>query len=208
LDTIGAIMSEIEQENPARGTAAAVGGAVVAAAVGTAIVRRARKASAAKSGKEIERKWVLASEPPLESRACDEIRQGYVFTGVTEMRVRSMGSRYFLTIKANAGDARDEWESEIPQWAFDAVWPSTKGCRLRKRRYSWREGRQTMEVDVYAGKLKGLIVLETEFRSARAARHFAPPEWAAGAREVTGDRAFSNQSLARNGLTKIRRHLK
>lgn len=162
----------------------------------------------AKSGKEIERKWVLAAAPPLDGRACDEIRQGYLFTGVAEMRVRSMGSRYFLTVKANAGRDRDEWESEIPQWVFDAVWPSTKGCRLRKQRYSWREGRRTMELDLYAGKLKGLIVLETEFRSPRAAKRFTLPEWAAGAREVTGDRAFSNQALARNGLKKIRRHLR
>jgi len=182
-----------------------VGGAVVAAAVGTAIARRAVKS--AKSGKEIERKWVLGAAPPLDGRAPDDVRQGYVFTGTTEMRVRSMGSRCFLTVKANAGDARDEWESEIPQWVFDAVWPSTKGCRLRKHRYTWREGRQTFELDVYAGKLKGLIVLETEFRSARAAKRFALPEWAAGAREVTGDRAFSNQSLARNGLKKIRQRL-
>ena len=169
---------------------------------------RQPKRVATKSGKEIERKWVLPAEPPLDGRPAEEIRQGYVFTGVTEMRVRSVGSHYFLTVKANADDTRDEWESEIPQWVFDAVWPSTKGCRLRKGRYSWREGRQTLELDVYAGKLKGLIVLETEFRSLGAAKRFTLPDWAAGAREVTGDRAFSNQSLARNGLKKIRRRLK
>ncbi len=126
---------------------------------------------------------------------------------MTEMRVRSVGSRFFLTVKANAGDARDEWESEIPQWVFEAVWPSTKGQRLRKHRYSWKEGRQRLELDIYTGRLKGLIVLEAEFRSSGAAQRFTVPDWAAGAREVTGDRAFSNQSLARNGLKKIRRRL-
>ena len=159
-----------------------------------------RMSETPKSGKEIERKWVLPSAPPLDGRECQEIRQGYIFTGMAEMRVRSMGSHCFLTVKADAGEARDEWESEIPQWVFDAVWPSTKGCRLRKCRYTWREGRQTMELDVYAGKLEGLIVLETEFRSTSAAKRFVLPDWAADAREVTGDPAFSNQSLARNGL--------
>src|SRR5690349_13600692 len=118
-----AVMNETDGETPGKGAVAAVGGAVVAAAVGTAIARRAVKT--AKSGKEIERKWVLGAVPPLDGRASDDVRQGYVFTGTTEMRVRSMGSRCFLTVKANAGDARDEWESEIPQWVFDAVWPST-----------------------------------------------------------------------------------
>ncbi|HEX3578507.1 MAG TPA: adenylate cyclase [Thermoanaerobaculia bacterium] len=181
-------------------------GATKNAAVGTAVARRAKPART-KTGREIERKWVLAAPPPLDDRQPEEIRQGYVLTGDAEMRVRKAGERCFLTIKRGAGEVRDEWESKIPAWAFDAVWPSTKGCRLRKQRYSIREKRRTIEVDVYEGKLAGLIVLETEFVSVRSAKRFTLPDWAAGAHEVTGDPEFSNQSLARKGLKKVRRRL-
>jgi CYTH domain-containing protein len=199
-------MSDIQYPDARKNAAAILGTAAVAAAVGTPVARRAKTART-KTGREIERKWVLAALPPLDDRQPEEIRQGYLFTGDTEMRLRRAGQQCFLTVKRGAGESREEWESEIPEWVFDAVWPFTKGRRLRKRRYSFREKRRTIEVDLYEGKLAGLIVLETEFVSPRSAKRFTLPDWAAGAREVTGDLEFSNQSLARKGLKKVRRRL-
>lgn len=170
--------------------------------------QKPRKRRRTKSKKEIERKWVLAAPPSLDGKEPDEIRQGYVFTGNGEMRVRRAGARCFLTVKRNAGDARDEWESEIPEWVFDAIWPSTKGRRLRKRRYTWREGRRNLELDIYEGKLEGLIVLESEFRSKKSSEKFTLPDWAAGAIEVSDDPHFRNEVLAEQGLKGLRRRLK
>ena len=41
-------------------------------------------------------------------------------------------------------------------------------------------------------------MLEVEFASEDAAAAFAPPDWVG--RELTGDRAYANQSLALHGL--------
>ena len=161
-----------------------------------------------KRRKEIERKWVLAAPPPLEDKQSDEIRQGYLFSGAAELRVRRAGGRCFITVKHEAADsARKEWETEIPEWTFDAIWPETRGRRLRKRRYTWREGRHKLELDIYEGKLEGLIVLEAEFRTKKSRDGFALPDWAAGAIEVSDDPNFRNESLAENGLKGLRRRL-
>ncbi len=56
----------------------------------------------------------------------------------------------------------------------------------------------TIEVDVYAGELQGLVVAEIEFDSENASEDFAAPEWLG--RELTGERAFDNDRLAEDGL--------
>jgi CYTH domain-containing protein len=139
------------------------------------------------------RRWVLAAPPPLDGKPFDEIRQGYVVTGAGEMQLRREGDSCFMTVK----NAREEWETAIAGWVFDTVWPATKGKRLRKRRYSWREKRRRLELDVYEGKLEGLVVLECAVL----------PDWAAGARDVTDDPLFTNDSLALHGSKAIRRRL-
>lgn len=186
---------------------AAAAPALIAGAVVKGAISR-RKKTSAKPAKEIERKWVLAAPPPLDDKKSEEIRQGYILRGKVEMRVRRAEDSFFLTVKREAADGgRNEWETEIEEWVFDALWRTTKGRRLRKRRYTWKEGRQRLELDIYEGKLKGLIVLECEFRSAAAAKRFTLPDWAAGAREVTSDGAFRNETLARKGPKSIRKRL-
>jgi CYTH domain-containing protein len=56
----------------------------------------------------------------------------------------------------------------------------------------------TIEVDVYAGELEGLVVAEVEFESEAASREFEAPDWIG--REVTGESAFANDRLAEDGL--------
>ena len=53
------------------------------------------------------------------------------------------------------------------------------------------------ELDVYAGDLEGVTVVEVEFESDQQAAGFGPPAWFG--RELTGDRAWANQELATAG---------
>jgi CYTH domain-containing protein len=152
-------------------------------------------------GREIERKFLVSQKPTfLKDCGRKRIRQGYLAVGThgTEVRVRQEGKRYFLTIKSGNGAARVEEELPIGRKRFDALWPLTRGRRVRKVRYFASHHDKTIEVDVYRGKLKGLVIAEVEFADKKLARAFEPPEWVG--REVTDDEHFRNHNLALNGL--------
>jgi CYTH domain-containing protein len=151
---------------------------------------------------EIERKFLVEDAPPdLSSHPSSEIRQGYLAVDGdgTEIRVRSRDDATVLTVKQGAGRSRAEVEIEIGREIFERLWPLTEGRRVEKRRYVIPGGDGiTIEVDAYEGALAGLIVAEVEFEDDERADAFEPPSWFA--REVTDDRRFKNQTLAREGM--------
>jgi CYTH domain-containing protein len=51
------------------------------------------------------------------------------------------------------------------------------------------------ELDVYGGKLEGLLVVEVEFDSKEQAGRFTPPDWFGD--EITEDSRFRNAALAK-----------
>ena len=150
---------------------------------------------------EIERKFLVGDAPAeLAGHPCSEIRQGYLAIDAdgTEVRVRSRDGSAVLTVKQGAGRSRAEEELELGGGQFERLWPLTAGRRIEKRRYVVpTTGALTIEVDVYAGELEGLVIAEVEFPDDRAADAFEPPAWFG--REVTDDARFKNQSLAREG---------
>lgn len=151
---------------------------------------------------EIERKFLVPALPKLAARpAAVRIEQGYVaIAEQTEVRLRRAGGRMTLTAKRGHGETREEHEISLYKEQFEALWALTAERQLVKTR--WRlpldEGDLTAEIDVYEGALAGLTVVEVEFDSAEQSRSFRPPEWFGP--ELTGDPAYSNQSLAANGL--------
>ncbi len=156
---------------------------------------------------EIERKFLVseATETP-DSSPRRKVRQGYlaVTEGGTEVRVRAQGKRHFLTIKEGHGETRGQEEIEITPAQFDALWPLTKGKRIKKVRYEVPHDGRTIAVDVYRGKLKGLMTAEVEFPDEEASHRFQPPAWLG--QEVTEDEHYSNQNLARHGLPQEASH--
>jgi CYTH domain-containing protein len=147
---------------------------------------------------EIERKFVLAGPPPSELLGAGvEIAQGYL---PERLRIRRKGERCYITLKSEGGLAREEWETELPAWAFAQLWPHTDGRRLEKRRYALAHAGRTLEVDRYGGRLEGLWTLECEAACVEEARAFTLPAWASGAREVTEDPRYRNAVLAERGL--------
>ena len=154
---------------------------------------------------EIERKWLLAALPPqLDAPPGATIRQGYVaLTDDVEVRVRDIDGRRLLTIKGAGDLTRVEVELELSQREFDELWPLTQCRRLEKTRTRVDLGGLTAEVDVYAGALAPLHVVEIEFESEQQARAFEAPDWFG--RDVTGDPAYKNRALAIAGQPPARR---
>ena len=142
-------------------------------------------------------RWTGPPDAPSEP-----IRQGYLADGppATTVRVRLRGERAFLTVKADSGAkgaagrarSRLEFEYEIPADDGEALL-TVCPHKVEKRRYVTAEG---LEVDVFEGKLAGLVMAEMEVEG--DADPPPPPEvwtW----RDVSQERGFTNRQLAEFG---------
>lgn len=156
-------------------------------------------AGAAGPPAEIERKYRVPALPDrLDDADRTPIAQGYLAIAEdAEVRLRRAGERRLLTVKRGHGRRRDEVEVEVDPDAFDALWPLTAGLRIEKVRHRLPAGELVIELDVYEGDLTGLVIAEVEFPSEAAADAFAAPGWLGP--EVTQDRRYGNQRLARDG---------
>jgi CYTH domain-containing protein len=148
---------------------------------------------------EIERKWLVAALPDgFDAWRGASIRQGYVaLTDDVEVRVREIDDRHLLTIKSAGELTRAEVELPISKADFERLWPLTEGRRIEKTRTVIGLDGLSAEVDVYAGSLAPLRIVEVEFGSERAAAACVPPAWFG--REVTRDARYKNRSLALAG---------
>jgi adenylate cyclase len=150
-----------------------------------------------RDGREIERKFLVRRLPPSLKRSRRYmIAQGYLSAepGGRQVRLRKKGKVASLTFKVARGNAREEREIRLSPKQFSALWPATRGRRLRKVRYEIPWKRHKIEIDVYRGENNGLVVAEVEFPNHTARRRFKPPGWFG--REVTGEKRYSNLRLA------------
>lgn len=143
---------------------------------------------------EIERKFVVEAVPEGMLGRGTAIRQGYLTTEPVEVRVRSRdGEVHSLTVKSLGGLTRAEIELSLTSAQFDELWTLVQAA-IEKTRYLVEVDGRTLELDVYNGKLAGLVVAEVEFASEEEAAEFRPPGWLD--REVTTDVHFRNSALA------------
>jgi adenylate cyclase len=151
-----------------------------------------------KNSREIERKFLIRRLPVeiLKSRHFP-LLQGYLANEPRgrHVRLRKKGKTASLTFKVSRGDStRDEREVRLTPKQFATLWPATAGRRLRKTRYEIPWKNLTIEIDIYHGRNKGLIVAEVEFPNQASCRKFKAPKWFG--REVTGEKRYSNVTLA------------
>lgn len=144
---------------------------------------------------EIERKFLVKKCTNFEDLAFKkiEISQGYLCTDINStIRVRVKNDKGYITVKSkNRGAVRSEWEYEIPvKDAREML--SLPGVKvLRKTRYLIEVGRHIWEVDVFGGKLEGLIIAEVELNHEN--EEFLMPDFVD--REVTGQPEYYNSNL-------------
>ena len=143
---------------------------------------------------EIERKF-LVDHLPEEVSACPgiPIQQAYLCREPV-VRVRRAGERRVLTCKGTGLLAREEFEQELTEQAYDRLLAKAEGGRLSKTRRRVPCGAYTIEVDVFDPPLAPLVLAEVEFPTEEEALAFQPPAWFG--REVTYDPAYTNASLS------------
>ena len=150
---------------------------------------------------EIEKKYLVKKLPKdLNEYSKVEIAQGYVdyMSKDYNFRLRNKGNKYFKTYKKGSGLVREEIENEISKEEFEKFWPDTQDRRVEKTRYLIPYSEFTVELDIFQGKLKGLIMAEVEFKSEKEAHSFIPPDWFGD--DVTDNPGYTNHSMAINGL--------
>lgn len=153
--------------------------------------------SMSKSGKEIERKFLLKEKPSLKEGIKKEyILQGYVETKQGEMRIRNINNKkYYLNEKYGQGIARDEYEKEISKEKFFKLFKNANDKVIKKIRYYYPlQNGKIAEIDRYFGKLKGLITVEVEFSSLDEADSFEKPTWFG--KEITYEQKYKNYNLS------------
>lgn len=148
------------------------------------------------SHKEIERRFLPSKSPDgLDGFPHSRIVQGYLADSPNIVRLRNHDDETFvLTIKHGRSPTHDESEIGLTHAQFLALWPFTEGRRLRKIRYRIPCGKHTVDLDIFDGLHKGLIIAEVEFGSEAECAGFQAPGWFGN--EITGDHRFSNRHLA------------
>lgn len=153
---------------------------------------------------EIERKFLVNEIPQnLDSYKKFEIEQGYISTKPT-IRIRKINKKYVLTVKSkfavckSDGDPiiNNELECEITEKEYEALKERIDGDLIQKFRYIIPlEQELKAELDVFQGRLLGLVFAEVEFTSVEEANNFNKPTWFG--RDVSDDRRYRNSEIAK-----------
>lgn len=146
---------------------------------------------------ERERTWLVRHLPELP--AGTSIRQGYLaLDGSVTVRVRHKGEHRVVTVKGRGTSTRTEIEWPITDEQFAALWDLTQGRRVHKTRYEVPVEGGVAELDVFAGALEGLVLVEVEFDSDHDMETFHAPDWFGP--EVTDRPEYTNAALACAGI--------
>jgi adenylate cyclase len=128
---------------------------------------------------EIERKFTVDHQKwnLIEKPEPTLIVQSYLSKNPDcTIRVRIKGKKGFLTIKGKTiGISRTEFEYEIPLEDAKQIIESFAEKTISKFRYEIQIENHLWEVDVFHGKLDGLIIAEIELSDENEL--FAKPDW-------------------------------
>ena len=146
---------------------------------------------------EIERKYLVNHVPAdYMEFPCHAIEQAYLCTSPV-VRIRREDDSYYLTYKGKGLMAREEYNLPLNEQAYAHLLKKADGIILTKTRYLIPlEGSNhlTIELDIFEGTYKGLILAEVEFPTEEEALTFTPPQWVG--RDVTFSGEYQTSKLA------------
>lgn len=144
---------------------------------------------------EIERKFLVDSDKweDLKKPVPTKIIQAYLHNDPKKtVRVRIKGEKGYLTIKGETlGISRKEYEYEIPLMDAEEMILQFADKIIEKDRYEMEVANHIWEIDVFHGKLSGLILAELELKSEN--EEFMKPLWVT--RDVSTDENYFNAKL-------------
>lgn len=144
---------------------------------------------------EIERKFLVNAEnlSKIHLTNGEKISQGYLSTDIEKtVRIRIKENHAFISVKTkNIGIVRHEFEYEIPIADAKELLKLCEPKILSKTRYKIEYENHIWEVDIFEGKLSGLILAEVEINFPD--EFVKIPSWAE--KEVSDDPKYYNVNL-------------
>lgn len=152
---------------------------------------------------EIEKKYLIKELPDnLEHYRHYDIEQAYI-SASPAIRVRkkgvfsdgSLSLTYILTVKGKGLIKREEFELTLEKNEYENLLRKAEGNIITKCRYLIPlAGGLSLELDIFEGVFKGLIMSEIEFPDEDSAKKYNPPAFIG--REVTFDERFHNSVMS------------
>lgn len=143
---------------------------------------------------EIERKFIPDELPDLSGLAYHDMQQGYLCMEPV-VRIRKEDQKFYMTYKSKGLMTREEYNLPLTKEAFYHLKQKVDGRVIEKRRYLIPiEDGLTVELDLFGGDLKPLVLAEVEFPTEEQANAFVPPAWLG--RDVTMDHRYHNSVMS------------
>lgn len=159
---------------------------------------------------EIEKTFLVKHLPVnLSQYTHQKIKQGYISSNPSPLRIRQKGDKYELTKKIPlvGGDFSSVNEINIPltKDEFTKLWTLIEKS-LEKVRYIIEiKDNLTAELDIYERELSGFMVVEVEFDSKKQMESFSPPDWFG--KDITQEDFSANSFLAGKNYSEIKKYL-
>lgn len=160
---------------------------------------------------EIEKTYLVKKIPDnLSIYKSEKIKQGYISSTPSPLRIRQKGNKFELTkklpVKENDYSVAEEINIPLTESEFNKLWPTVEKY-LEKIRYQIPlKNNLIAELDLYQNNLEGLAFVEVEFESETEMESFKPPSWFG--KDVTQEDFSANSFLAGKTLTEIKSYIK
>jgi len=162
-------------------------------------------------GIELEKTYLAKYLPEgLEKCPFKEIKDIYIPESIEHpvLRIRQHGDKYEITKKqpVHGTDSSEQYEHTIilTKEEFSSM-EQVKGKVVRKIRYYYNHCGIQAEVDVFQGDLKGLVLIDFEFKEIADKNNFEMPDFCLA--DVTQDKYFAGGILCGKKYTDIEGHL-
>lgn len=148
---------------------------------------------------EIERTFTVKKIPQnLKKFKSEEIKQGYIVSADSMIRLRQVGSKFELTKKFRISQSdfsrHQETTVELTKEEFEKLWTLVDGFVEKTRYFIPIGGKLVAELDVFEGDLKGLVIVDVEFDTAEEMVRFKPLDWFG--KDITQQEETANKFLA------------
>ncbi len=132
----------------------------------------------------------------------NEIEQGYLCIKPT-VRIRKSNDKYTLNykwkdpnIKEKSAIQNIEYEMPLTEQNYKILFNKVENNMIIKTRYSIKlDDGLNVELDVFHGKLEGLIFAEVEFPNVETSESFNKPDWLG--EDISFDKRYDNTLLSK-----------